>query len=311
MLADNEDQATTEVAEISPPQTTKDTVMVGISGGVDSSVAALLLKERGYAVVGVTFWLWNYSGSPEYRGKNNACCSFDHARLVADQLGIDHYRTDIGERFKREVFEPTVQDYLSGRTPNPCALCNRYIRFDYVMNQAKQAGFDFFATGHHVRKAEEGDTYRLLRGKDGVKDQSYFLYSLGQDELSQALFPIGDFRKEEIYGIARDHGLVSAEVAESQDLCFVSSSEDYRQVIEQVTGQKIEAGEFVDTEGNILGKHQGLSNYTIGQRRGLGLETNEAMYVLTLDSENNRIIVGPEEELYSEGLLARDCQWIS
>lgn len=298
------------VKKLERPKSKGESVLVAISGGVDSSVAALLLKKLGYEVVTTTFWLWDYPNSPGYQGKENACCSLDTAEIVADQLDLPHRKFDLSSEFEAQVVQPTVDAYLNAVTPNPCARCNRLVRFDLLLNKAKELGFDRIATGHYVRTEKRSGKWRLLRGLDPEKDQSYFLYGLGQDELGRAIFPVGNYRKEEIYDIAREEDLVSADVEESQDLCFVPDG-DYRDFLESEVGRAIKEGDIVDTEGNKLGRHNGLPFYTVGQRKGLGLETNRAYYVVEMNREDNELVVGSESDLYSSGLVAGDTNWIS
>jgi len=274
-----------------------------MSGGVDSSVAALLLKEEGHEVLGATLNLWSYAGRLE---PYNNCCSLEVA-AVARQLGIEHRFLDYGGLFKERVVEPFVQEYLSGRTPNPCIRCNTLVRFPALLAAAEELGCVRLATGHHARILEEDGVFYLLRGHDQEKDQSYFLYGLGQRELRKLLFPIGDFCKEEVFAIAKKAGLL-VKPQESQDLCFVPGG-DYRRFLLESSRDGIRPGEIVDLEGRVVGRHEGLPFYTIGQRKGLGLATVERLYVVGLDPENNRLIVSPEERLYSKGLIATEVNW--
>jgi len=281
-------------------------VLVAMSGGVDSSVAALLLKEEGYEVIGATLNLWSYEGRLE---PYNECCSLE-VRTVAEQLGIEHHFLDEGEAFKEQIVEPFIAEYLSGRTPSPCARCNRLVRFPKLLKAAEELGCEYLATGHHARIRCENGRYYLLRGKDRIKDQSYFLYALGQEELRRILFPIGRYLKEEIWEIARREGLISARKPESQDLCFLPHG-DPKEFLKQRADGALRPGEIVDLEGRVLGEHQGLSFYTIGQRRGLGVSRGERLYVIALDPAKNLLIVGPEEALYSEGLLAEEIHFVN
>jgi tRNA-specific 2-thiouridylase len=280
-------------------------VLVAMSGGVDSSVAALLLKERGYEVVGATLNLWSYEGREE---PYNGCCSLE-VRTVAEQLGIEHHFVDEGEVFHREVIEPFVEDYLAGRTPSPCGRCNRLVRFPKLLELADALGCDYLATGHHARIRWEGRKPYLLRAKDPLKDQSYFLYGLTREQLEQLLFPVGHYLKDELREIARRHGLVSARRPESQDLCFLPQGDAQRFLKERANGE-LRPGKIVDLEGRVLGEHPGFAFFTVGQRRGLGISAGEKLYVVALDREQGRVIVGPEEALYSEGLIVEEVHFI-
>lgn len=276
-----------------------------MSGGGDSSVAALLLKESGHEVLGATLNLWSYAGRLE---PYNNCCSLEVA-AVARQLGIEHRFLDYGELFKREVVEHFVREYLEGRTPNPCIRCNTLVRFPALLKEAERLGCEYLATGHHARVSEEDGVYHLLRGRDPGKDQSYFLSGLTQRELGRLLFPIGDYHKEEVLALAREAGLKIKE-RESQDLCFVPHG-DYRSFLLESSRDGIRPGEIVDLEGRVIGCHKGLPFYTIGQRKGLGLATAERLYVVRLDPAENRVIVGPEERLYSKVLIAKEVNWVA
>lgn len=274
------------------------TVLVGMSGGVDSSVAAYLLKEEGFSVQGITLWLWDPRG-PE----DNPCCSIPAAELAARELGIPHEVVQAHEDFQRLVVEPALDAYRRGLTPNPCVWCNREVRFALLLREAKRRGIELVATGHHARVHRDGGA-RLLRGLDPAKDQSYFLFSLTQEELGRALFPVGEMTKNEVRAVAKRLGLTAAHLAESQDLCFAPNG--IAAIIPEA-----QPGPILDLSGRRFGEHKGLAHYTVGQRRGLGLSSPEPLYVLALDPKRNAVIVGPEKDLYSQGLVAQELHWIS
>ncbi len=280
-------------------------VLVGMSGGVDSSVAALLLKQQGYEVIGVTLNLWSYEDRQE---PYNECCSLE-VRAVAQQLGIEHYFIDAGREFKERVVDVFLAEHAQGRTPSPCGRCNRLVRFPVLLGLAERFGCDFLATGHHARIAVENGVYYLLTSKDPLKDQSYFLYGLTQEQLKKILFPVGDLLKSEVWQIAKENNLVSARKPESMDLCFIPKG-DYRAYLRAHLDGLVQPGEIVDTSGRIVGRHEGLAFYTIGQRHGLGIALGERVYVVGFDYEKNRLIVGDERALLSEGLIATDVNFI-
>jgi tRNA-specific 2-thiouridylase len=280
-------------------------VLVGMSGGVDSSVAALLLKQQGYEVIGVTLNLWSYEDRQE---PYNECCSLE-VRAVAQQLGIEHHFVDAGKEFKERVVDVFLAEHAQGRTPSPCGRCNRLVRFPILLELADRFGCDFLATGHHARIAVEDGIYYLLTSKDPLKDQSYFLYGLTQEQLKRILFPVGDLLKSEVWQIAKAHNLVSARKPESMDLCFIPKG-DHRAYLRAHLDGLVQPGEIVDTSGRVVGRHEGLAFYTIGQRHGLGVALGERVYVVGFDYENNRLIVGDERALLSEGLIATDVNFI-
>ena len=281
-------------------------VLVGMSGGVDSSVAALLLQEQGYEVIGVTLNLWSYEDRQE---PYNECCSLE-VRTVAQQLGIEHHFVDAGKEFKERVVDIFLAEHAQGRTPSPCGRCNRLVRFPILLELADRFGCDYLATGHHARITIEDGIYYLLTSRDPVKDQSYFLYGLTQAQLKRILFPVGDLVKSEVWQIAKAHNLVSARKPESMDLCFIPRG-DYRAYLRaKLDGALVQPGDIIDTSGRVVGRHEGLAFYTIGQRHGLGIALGQRVYVVGFDYEKNRLIVGDESALLSEGLIATDVNFV-
>lgn len=281
-------------------------VVVCLSGGVDSTVAALLLRERGHDVAGLTFWFWSFAGASDDAGRTR-CCSLDAATRAAAELGIPHETIDLSGPFRRLVLDDYVARYRAGETPNPCARCNRLLRFGRALAYARENGFDAIATGHHVRRVAEDGRFALLRGADPAKDQSYFLYALGQRELERLVFPVGDRTKAEVFELARAHGLSCAKLRESQDLCFAVRGET-RFLFEE---RDFESGPIFDLAGRELGTHTGLPNYTIGQRRGLGIPSDRPLYVVDIDRERNALIVGAADALLRSDLVAVDASYVS
>lgn len=294
----------------SSARTPPDRVVVAMSGGVDSSVAAALLVEQGYQVLGIMLRLWSEGAPGESRA--NRCCTVDaveDARRVARHLDIPFYLLNVEERFRRQVVEPFIREYARGRTPNPCIRCNRHIRFDYLLRRALALDARYLATGHYARVVHRDGGYRLLRGVDRDKDQSYQLYMLGQEELAHLLLPLGEQTKPEVRQAARERGLPVAEKVESQEICFVAD-DDYRRFLRDWAPEAFQPGDIVDREGNVLGRHSGLPDYTVGQRRGLGIAAPEPLYVLEIDVERNRLVVGPAEALGARHLLAAEVSYV-
>lgn len=285
-------------------------VVVAMSGGVDSSVAAALLKEQGYDVIGMMMRLWSEPGKEE----TNRCCTPDsmaQARRVAAILDIPFYVIDAKDVFRETVVEYFLEGYARGETPNPCLVCNRKIRWTFLLDHALTLGAEYMATGHYVRvRRNENGKSELLRAVDRSKDQSYVLHVLGQDKLKHALFPVGDYPKAEIRSIAEKHGLPTASRKDSQDLCFLAG-EDYRNFLQRNASEMLLPGSIVNSEGVALGEHTGLANYTIGQRKGLGLASPVPLYVLGKNATDNTLMVGTQEQLGSTELTARDVNWVS
>ncbi len=286
-------------------------VVVAMSGGVDSSVTAALLKERGFEVIGVSMRLWDYTEIEEFDcATQGSCCSpedIHDARRVAEALDIPFYVMNMEEIFSKEVVDYFVETYMDGKTPNPCIKCNQVLKFEVLMKKALLLGADLIATGHYARIVKDGELYRLLKGVDGRKDQSYFLFTMTQSQLSRTLFPLGDLTKEDVREYARRLRLRTSDKKESQEICFVQD-DSYHEFITTRTGDR--PGEIVDTSGRVVGTHQGLFRYTVGQRRGLGL-AGGPFYVVEIDTKGNRLVVGREGDLYSHGLTAVDVNWIT
>jgi tRNA-uridine 2-sulfurtransferase len=286
------------------------TVVVAMSGGVDSSVAAALLVEQGYAVIGIMLRLWSEPGMES----ENRCCTPDDmavARRVAARLDIPFYAIDAREYFRKEVVEGFIEGYRAGWTPNPCVRCNQNVRWGFLLNQAKTMGAEYLATGHYARlDRDEDGSIRLLRGIDESKDQSYVLSVLNQQQLAHTLFPLGDYRKEQVRELASRHRLAAAKKADSQDLCFLGS-QDYRQFLIRNAPDVVQPGLIVNQSGETVGEHQGLAFYTIGQRKGLGIASPDPLYVLEKNTGQNTLVVGGKDDLGNTELVAAGFNWIS
>ena len=273
-------------------------VVVAMSGGVDSSVAAYLLAQRGYDVLGVTMRLWS-DDDPDTAG-HRGCCSLDDiedARRAAAAIGIPHYVLDVRREFRAHVMDYFIGEYRKGRTPHPCIACNDRIKFDFLLRRAEALGAAFVATGHYARIACADGAHRLLRGVDGSKDQSYVLFGLAQEQLRRVLFPVGEYGKAEIRNIAAEAGLHLANKADSQEICFIPQG-DYREFLRnEVVPQP---GELVDTRGRVLGEHPGIEFFTIGQRRGIGVATGERLFVTRIDPESRRVVLGGADDLLAQ-----------
>ena len=281
-------------------------VVVAMSGGVDSSLAAALLKEADYEVIGVTMQIW--PPDKQAFGGGGSIEAVEDAKKVAHKLGIPHYVMNFRDIFAQRVIADFCQEYSQGRTPNPCIRCNQYIKFDALLQRTKELDADLLATGHYARIEQSPDGYRLLRAVDRSKDQSYFLYTLTQRELQHLLLPVGDHHKVEVRRLAAELELPTANRRDSQDICFIPDN-DYRAFVAQYIPPK--SGDIIDTKGKVLGKHHGLTHYTVGQRQGLGLASNERLYVLKIDAPGNRLVVGTEDRLSSDRLYASNLSWVS
>jgi tRNA-specific 2-thiouridylase len=295
-----------------------------MSGGVDSSTVAAMLRAEGHDVIGLTMQLWNqrrlvgHAGMPE--AVHGRCCSLDDvydARRVAETLGIPYYVVNHEDRFERDVVQPFVEAYLSGRTPIPCSLCNNHLKFDQLLIVAQQIGADALATGHYARVGleEASGRWLLKRPADSAKDQTYFLFGLTQEQLSRTLFPLGDMTKPQVRDLARQHGLALAEKPDSQEICFVPGG-DYKKFLDAYLAEQGEsfpdtAGELVTTGGEVIGEHNGIHNFTVGQRKGLGVATGSPLYVIQIKGDQRQVVVGNSDELYSRTLRARRVNLIA
>lgn len=284
-------------------------VVVAMSGGVDSSVAAALLVEQGFEVIGMMMRLWSEPGT----GHQNRCCTPDamaQAKRVAAQLGIPFYAIDAQEPFYNHVVQYFIDGYTHGITPNPCLICNRHIRWEFLLNHALAFGAEYLATGHYARLREDSGRIQLLKSVDKSKDQSYVLHVLNPEQLSRTLFPLGEHSKNEVRQLAQQFNLPVADRPESQDLCFLGEG-DYREFLIRNSTPDHNSGLIKNNKGEILGEHNGLAMYTIGQRRGLGLSSPDPLYVLEKDLQRNELIVGTKEGLKQHKLLTRDVNWLS
>ncbi len=289
-------------------------VVVAMSGGVDSSVAAALLADAGCDVVGVTMKLWNYADVGGNVHNDARCCSaeaFDDARLIAGKMGFPFYVIDLAEQFRRDVINDFISEYQAGRTPNPCVVCNTKIKWSVLEERAQMMNADFLATGHYARIEQDDQTgrYRLLRGIDTARDQSYFLWGVQADALARTIFPLGGLHKSEVRAIARDLGLRNAERPESREICFVADN-DYGRFLREKAGVEGQTGPIIDDNGKTVGRHRGVAFYTIGQRKGIGAHGTPA-YVTDVDSTTNTVRIGSDDQLYQRSFSLADSNWIS
>jgi tRNA-uridine 2-sulfurtransferase len=289
-------------------------VMLGMSGGVDSSVAAALLLEQGYEVIGVTLQIWQ-DMSEEIKKSEGSCCSLsavDDARRVANKLGIPYYVLNFKDIFNKTVIEYFKEEYFKGRTPNPCIACNRHVKWQAMLDKAVSMGIDYIATGHYAKVVYDAASNRhiLKKSVTDKKDQTYALYNLTQEQLSRTLMPVGDYPKDKIREMAKEMGLSVASKPDSQEICFIHDN-DYGRFLSENSDKKIIPGKFVDTNGNVLGDHKGIVHYTIGQRKGLGMTFGKPMFVVALDVKNNRVVLGDDSEVFSNSLIASDLNFIS
>lgn len=288
------------------------TVVVGMSGGVDSSVAAYLLKEQGYNVIGITMQIWQQEDSCAIEN-NGGCCGWsavEDARRVCDKLNIPHYVMNFRDVFKRTVIDDFVDEYISGRTPNPCIRCNRFVKWEALLDRSLEIGADYIATGHYakIRQLPNG-RYAVTKSVTDKKDQTYALYNLTQEQLSHTLFPIGEYEKNEVRQIAEDIGLAVAHKKDSQEICFIPDN-DYGRYLKDSGAILPPTGDFVDTQGNVMGTHKGIHEYTIGQRKGLGISAPAPLYVCDIDVEKNHVVLGNDKDVFGSILLCNNLNYM-
>ncbi len=287
-------------------------IVVAMSGGVDSSVAAALLQDQQYNLIGISLQLWDYSWDTDNRF--GTCCSLDDladARRVAERIGIPFYILNLEKEFRKGVVDYFVSEYMSGRTPIPCTACNKKLKFDELMHKAEIYGYDYIATGHYATVLQDGEgRYTVRRGKHRGKDQSYFLFNLSQEQLSRIYFPLGDMEKPEVRALAEKYGLNVAGKSESHEICFIPDNDYAKFIATQVEDEAFQPGKIVDTEGKVLGEHKGYPAYTIGQRKGLNLGgMTEPYYVTAIDPVKNEVTVGPKNGLFRDEFFVSDVNW--